>query len=79
VEDISYGVYILHWPAGQILMNMFEGVQTPVLFAMMAVSAILLGWLMRVGVEKPALTLRPALAGALRMLSARLRRRPAAP
>jgi peptidoglycan/LPS O-acetylase OafA/YrhL len=79
VEDISFGVYILHWPAGQILMNTFEGVQTPVLFAMMAVSAILLGWLMRVGVEKPALTLRPALAGALRMLSARLRRRLAAP
>lgn len=72
VEDISYGVYILHWPAGQVLLNTFEGIQAPALFAMMAVSAILLGWLMRVGVEKPALTLRPALAQALRTVSARL-------
>jgi len=71
VEDISYGVYILHWPAGQILMNTFPGLPTPILFAMMAVSAILLGWLMRVGVEKPMLALKPALASRLALFAPR--------
>jgi hypothetical protein len=44
----------------------------------MLASAIVLGWLMRVGVEKPALTLRPALARLVRSGAARLRWRPAA-
>lgn len=78
VEDVSFGVYILHWPVGQLVLNAWPHLPAHVLFAAMLASAVALGWLMRVSVERPALALRPALARLVRSGAARLRRRPAA-
>lgn len=55
VEDISYGVYILHWPIGQMTLALFPGAGAAFLFAVMVPGATIAGWLMRVAVEKPAL------------------------
>lgn len=69
VEDISYGVYILHWPAGQILVSAFPDLPVWLLFIAMTLSAVTCGWLLRVTVEKPALAMRPALASRLARLA----------
>jgi len=59
VEDVSYGVYILHWPIGQMTLALFPGAGAALLFAVMVPGALVSGWLMRVGVEKPAMALKP--------------------
>ena len=65
VEDVSYGVYILHWPIGQIVLALHPGAGAFTLLVVMAPAALLTGWLMRVWVEKPALALKPRLRALL--------------
>jgi len=65
IEDVSYGVYILHWPIGQMLFALNPGFNSLTLFALMVPLAIFGGWVMRVLVEKPALSLRRPLKAAL--------------
>ena len=55
VEDVSYGIYILHWPIGLIAFALLPGLNTTELALIMAPAAILAGWVLRVTVEKPAL------------------------
>ncbi|WP_429912207.1 acyltransferase family protein [Glycocaulis sp.] len=59
VEDVSYGVYILHWPIGQVTLALIPAAGPLGLLAVMAPAALLAGWMMRVWVEKPALALKP--------------------
>lgn len=61
VEDVSYGIYILHWPIGLIAFALLPGLSTTELALIMAPAAILAGWLLRVTVEKPALALKDKL------------------
>ncbi len=65
VEDVSYGVYILHWPIGQIVLALHPGAGAFTLLVVMVPAALLAGWLMRVWVEKPALALKPRLRALL--------------
>ena len=66
VEDVSYGVYILHWPLGMMLFALMPGLGYNALFALMLVSAIAAGWVLRVTVEKPALAMKPHLLNRMR-------------
>ncbi|WP_417497015.1 acyltransferase family protein [Maricaulis sp.] len=66
VEDVSYGVYILHWPLGMMAFALIPGIGANALFAIMTVSAIAAGWLLRVTVEKPALAMKPRLLNRMR-------------
>ncbi|WP_417492320.1 acyltransferase family protein [Maricaulis sp.] len=66
VEDVSYGVYILHWPLGMMAFALMPGIGANALFAIMTVSAIAAGWLLRVTVEKPALAMKPRLLNRMR-------------
>lgn len=71
VEDVSYGIYILHWPIGMIVFALAPQIGSFLLFAVMLPLAIVGGWLMRVWVEKPALAAKPELLHRLRLLRAR--------
>ena len=62
VEDISYGIYILHWPIGMMVFALLPGLNTTVLALIMLPLALLAGWGLRVVVEKPALALRARLS-----------------
>tara|TARA_R110002111_G_scaffold236383_1_gene297583 strand:+ start:7789 stop:8886 length:1098 start_codon:yes stop_codon:yes gene_type:complete len=66
VEDVSYGIYILHWPLGMMAFALMPGLGANALFAIMTVSAIAAGWVMRVTVEKPALAMKPRVLAFLR-------------
>ena len=66
VEDVSYGVYILHWPIGQMALALYPGITPHALLLVMAPSALLAGWLLRVLVEKPALNAKADIVAALR-------------
>jgi peptidoglycan/LPS O-acetylase OafA/YrhL len=66
IEDVSYGIYILHWPIGMMAFSLFPGISSTVMFAIMLPSAIFAGWLLRVGVEKPALRAKRRIREALR-------------
>ena len=66
VEDVSYGIYILHWPLGMMAFAVIPGIGANALFAIMTVSAIAAGWVMRVTVEKPALAMKPHLLNWMR-------------
>lgn len=66
VEDVSYGIYILHWPLGMMAFALIPGIGATALFAIMTVSAIAAGWVMRVTVEKPALAMKPRLLNWMR-------------
>jgi peptidoglycan/LPS O-acetylase OafA/YrhL len=66
VEDVSYGVYILHWPLGMMAFALMPGIGANALFAIMTVSAIAAGWVLRVTVEKPALAMKPRLLNWMR-------------
>ncbi|MAZ92609.1 MAG: hypothetical protein CMF76_11705 [Maricaulis sp.] len=55
VEDVSYGIYILHWPIGLVAFALMPGLNTTQLALIMAPAAILAGWVLRETVEKPAL------------------------
>ncbi|WP_291843979.1 acyltransferase [Maricaulis sp.] len=63
VEDVSYGIYILHWPIGMMAFALMPGLNTTVLALIMLPLAVLAGWGLRVTVEKPALALRAQLSG----------------
>jgi peptidoglycan/LPS O-acetylase OafA/YrhL len=62
VEDVSYGIYILHWPIGQVVLNAMPEIAPHVLFAAMLAGALGAGWLLRRYVELPALALKPRLS-----------------
>tara|TARA_R110000868_G_scaffold120773_1_gene320571 strand:+ start:6921 stop:8018 length:1098 start_codon:yes stop_codon:yes gene_type:complete len=66
VEDVSYGVYILHWPLGMMIFALMPWLGYNALFALMLPVAVLAGWVLRVTVEKPALALKPHLLARLR-------------
>jgi peptidoglycan/LPS O-acetylase OafA/YrhL len=61
VEDISYGLYILHWPIGLVAFALLPGLNTTQLALIMAPAAILAGWVLREAVEKPALAWKDTL------------------
>lgn len=58
VEDISYGLYILHWPIGMMVFALLPGLTTTALAVIMLPLAVLAGWGLRVLVEKPTLALK---------------------
>ena len=58
VEDISYGIYILHWPIGMMVFALLPELSTTALAVIMLPLALLAGWGLRVLVEKPALALK---------------------
>ncbi|OLF81524.1 hypothetical protein AWH62_02320 [Maricaulis sp. W15] len=62
VEDVSYGIYILHWPIGMMAFALLPGLSTTMLALIMLPLAVLAGWMLRVAVEKPALALRARLS-----------------
>lgn len=66
VEDVSYGIYILHWPLGMMMFALMPTLGYNALFALMLPAAILAGWILRVTVEKPALAMKPALLSWMR-------------
>lgn len=65
VEDISYGLYILHWPVGQVCVALNPDIGTGAMFAIMGTSTLLMAVLLRRVVEKPALRVKPCLRSAL--------------
>lgn len=67
VEDVSYGVYILHWPIGQMVLAVNPAAGTLMIFTVMVPAALLAGWLLRIWVEKPALALKPRLHARLNL------------
>lgn len=58
VEDVSYGIYILHWPLGMMVFAMLPELSTTALALIMLPLAVIAGWGLRVLVETPAMALR---------------------
>lgn len=54
LPDLSYGIYILHWPIGMVALSLLPGLSTTALFAIMLPTAIAAAWAMRRLVEDPA-------------------------
>jgi peptidoglycan/LPS O-acetylase OafA/YrhL len=65
VEDVSYGVYILHWPLGMMAFAIAPQISSPLLFAIMVPTAVVAGWVLRVAIEKPAMAMKRDLEAAL--------------
>lgn len=61
VEDVSYGIYILHWPIGMMVFALLPALSTTALAVIMLPLAIGAGWALRVLVEKPALAFKSRL------------------
>jgi peptidoglycan/LPS O-acetylase OafA/YrhL len=65
VEDVSYGIYIMHWPIGMMAFALIPEASSTLLFVIMLPVSIVSAWLLRVFVEKPALAMKPAIRNAL--------------
>lgn len=65
VEDVSYGLYILHWPIGQVCVAMNPEIGTAAMFAIMGSSTLVTAVLLRRFVETPALAAKPRLRAGL--------------
>ena len=58
IEDVSFGIYIMHWPIGMMAFSLFPESSSTALFAMMLPTAIAAGWVQRVYIEKPTLKMK---------------------
>jgi len=63
LEDLSYGLYIIHWPIGQIAVHLMPAIAPMALFGLMTALTLPLAWVLRVLVEKPATALKGAITG----------------
>jgi peptidoglycan/LPS O-acetylase OafA/YrhL len=66
IEDVSYGIYILHWPIGMMVFSLYPEMGSSALFAIMLPGSIAAGWVLRVSVEKPALAMKRKIRDGLR-------------
>lgn len=63
VEDLSYGIYILHWPIGQLALWTWPNLPPIGLLVIMLGLSVPLAYGLRVWVEKPATASKAAVTG----------------
>ncbi len=59
VGDLSYGVYLIHWPVASVMVDIFGvGVPFPLLISVTVILSLLYAWLLWHFVERPGLSLK---------------------
>jgi len=72
VEDLSYGIYILHWPIGQLALWAWPGLSPVGLLVIMLGLSLPLAYGLRVFIEKPATASKTAVTGWIKARFGRL-------